>query len=99
MEAYSPSSNYRIPEDCLGSSKKRKHDNADSQGGSRDQHCAKPTSGEEKFNKLSTERFSHDLRVQVAAQSPWSAFDAQLSTESLVYCLVIEVILNIFIFS
>jgi len=29
FEAYGPSSNYRIPENCPGSSEKRKHVNAD----------------------------------------------------------------------
>ena len=52
IEACSPSSNYRIPKDRPGSSKKRKHVNADSQGGSREQHRAEAPPGGNRIDKM-----------------------------------------------
>ena len=51
IEAYSPSSNYRIPANDPGSSKTRKHMIADFLGKSRDQHRADAPIGEDKINK------------------------------------------------
>ena len=51
IEAYSPSSNYRIPESCPGSSKNRKHVNVDFQDKSRNQHREDTPIGGDKVNK------------------------------------------------
>ena len=52
IEAYSPSSNYRIPTNGPGPFKKRKHVNADFQGKSRDQHHADAPIRGDKINKM-----------------------------------------------
>jgi hypothetical protein len=51
IDAYSPSSNYRIPANGPGSFKKRKHVNVNFQGTTHDQHCADAPIGGDKFNK------------------------------------------------
>ena len=57
IEAYSPSSNYHIPESCPGSSKNRKHVNADFQDKSRNQHRADAPIGGDKINKTLQRKF------------------------------------------
>ena len=52
IEAYSPSSNYRIPKNGPGSFKKHKHVNADFQGKSCDQHHAEALVGGDRINKM-----------------------------------------------
>ena len=52
IEACSPSSNYGIPEDRPGSSKKGKHVNTESQGKSRDQHHVDMPMGGDKVSKM-----------------------------------------------
>ena len=56
MEAYSPTSNYRIPDDYLSPPWKCLHTNADSQGTSHDQRRAKAASAAERFNRALHDR-------------------------------------------
>ena len=56
VEAYSSTSNYRIPDDYSGPARKRHHTHAGSQGISRDQQHEKAASVEERFKQVLHDR-------------------------------------------
>ena len=77
IEAYSSSSNYRIPESCPGSSKKRNNVNADFQGKSSNQHRVDAPIGGDKINKRSNS--STSCTQKVLTQSSSSTHSTKLS--------------------
>ena len=60
IEAYNPSSNYRIPAHISGSFKKRNHASTAPQGKPRGQHHAEVPTGGDKINKMLQRKFFMD---------------------------------------
>ena len=77
VEAYSPSSNYRIPPKAPASFKKYKPVNSRPQGKPRTPHQGETSLGEARVNKtlqrkcfIPPEELSHNLRVRLTLQGP-----------------------------
>jgi hypothetical protein len=94
IEAYSHSSNYRIPPNASAFFKKRKPASTLLQGKPRTQHPGETSLGRDKINKTLLRKCfvhpksSHDLRVQLTPQDPWGTTGKGDFTQNLVDCFI-----------